>query len=85
LAFFRSPHEANPIRLAPRRINDHDSFPFSRFIPPIALISPEEVGMMNRTRARTNAHMLNHNVPCRKKSLMVAPFPQGYRQYVKIF
>jgi len=62
LPLFRSPREANPIRLAPRRINVHASFPAPMVFSPLDPISTEEDGMMNRTRDRNKVHMLNHDV-----------------------
>jgi len=53
--------------LAPRRINDHDSFP--RIFSPLTPTSPEEDGMMNRTRHINKMHMLNHVVRFRTKAV----------------
>ena len=79
---FRSPREAYPIRVAPRRINDHDSFPFPMIFSPLTPTSPEEDGMMNRTMDRTRGQMLNHNARSPKLDAKTICFYNGYRSYV---
>src|SRR5512141_2594972 len=81
---FRCPRKANPIRLAPRRINDHDSFPFPKIFPPLTSTSPEEEGMMNKTRDRTKVHMANHDAPFCNLVPMSVSFHYGWRSYVSI-